>query len=88
MDYGFSALSSAMVCAFLATSGAFCASKLLSRQLTQVTLLKSFKMAKIMSFMGLAHLLSDRVPMFSLGLILAFGSQSIIFRIVLVSIER
>jgi len=88
VDYGFSTLSSAIACAFLATSGAFLASKLLSRQLTQVALLGSFKIANILLLIGFVQLLSDRVQVFSLGLVLVFGSQSIIFLIGLILIAR
>jgi CP family cyanate transporter-like MFS transporter len=88
IDYGFTALSSAIVCALLSILAAFFASKLLSKQLSQLALLKSFKIANALLLIGFLQLLSDRVQLFSLGMVLVFGSQSVIFLISLISIVR
>ena len=88
IDYGFSALTSAIVCASLTIVGAFLASKLLSQQLSQTALQKCFKIASFFLLVGFIQLLSKQVQIFSLGLILVFCSQGIIFLISLISITR
>jgi len=88
IDYGFSTLSSAIVCATLTIVGAFLASKLLSQQLSQAALLMCFKIASLLLLVGFIQLLSKQVQIFSLGLFLVFSSQGIIFLISLISITR
>lgn len=88
IDYGFSTLTSAIMCAILAIAAAFLASKLLSRQLPQAALLMCFKIASLLLLVGFIQLLSKQVQIFSLGLFLVFSSQGIIFLISLISITR
>ena len=88
IDFGFSTLNSAIVCAMLTIVGAFLASKLLSQQLSQAALQKCFKIASLLLFVGYIQILSKQVLIFSLGLFLVFCSQGIIFLIGLISITR
>ncbi len=88
IDYGFTTLTSAIVCAILATMGAFLASKLLSQQLSQAKLQMYLKVASVLLVLGFLQLFSEQLPIFSLGLLLIFCSQSIIFLISLISIAR